>query len=136
MVSGILQILLYKTSFKRYRNIFGEIDTKNMILMSIFIVYLLPIPMSFLFDPVEDAILIRATLIKDYQTASLLISLLPYIICFFILFYFFWKKLILKNTKNTNFKIAFVFYLAFLPFALITIFMLLADILSWVYLFW
>ncbi len=136
IISSIFQILLYKIGFKRYKNNFEEIDTKKLILWAIFIVYLLPIPMNFLSDPVESVIIVRATFIKDYETVSWFIAILPYVICFFILFYFFWKKLILKNAKNINFKIAFVFCLAFLPFVLIAIFMLLANILSWIYLFW
>ncbi len=135
-ISGILQILLYKIGFKRYKNNFKEIYTKKLTLWSIFIVYFIPIPISFLLNPVERAIIIRATFIKDYETVSWFIAILPYIIYFFILFYFFWRKLILKNSENINFKISFVFCLAFLPFVLIAIFMLLADILSWLYLFW
>ncbi len=136
IISSIFQILLYKIGFKKYRNNFEEIDTKRLTLWAIFIVYFLPIPMSFLFAPVERVIIIRATFIKNYETVSWFIAILPYVICFFILFYFCWKKLILKNSENTNFKIAFVFCLAFLPFVLIAIFMLLTNILSWIYLFW
>ncbi len=135
VVSGLLQILLYAISFKfllrnKLEDFFEEIDTKKLTLTSLLIVYLLPIPISFVLSPIYTAIGINS-----YGRFSLFFSLSPHIICFVILFHYFWKRFILINQEDIITKVIIISYLVFLPFALIALLIILAYASFWGFLF-